>query len=169
MDATILWITQSIETLVRLHAALPWQAGLAVALLPTLAALFSRNLFAIFATALLNVAGIVPLARTPLTEPILVAAIGAFLGAVILAAYGFHSRRQNAQFGAVMDEIDNLHRHMQAFCEALDERGRLVDERASEAWKTLESLKRRQSAPAPVPVPGPKTPAGLPEQPRQAE
>ncbi len=165
MDAAIPWITQPIETLVRFHAALPWQAGLAVALLPTLTALFSRNPFAIFATALLNIAGIVALARAPLTDPVLVAAVGAFLGAMILAAYGFHSRRRDAQFKAVMDEIDDVRRRMQVFCDAMDERGRLVDEQAGEAWKKLESLERRQRAPAPKT----QAPAGPPGQPSRAE
>ena len=165
MDATIPWITGSIETLLRLHAALPWQAGLAVALLPTLAALVSRSLFAIVATALLNMAGIVALTRTPSSDALLVAAAGAFLGAVILAAYGFHSRRHDAQFEAVMDEIDDVRRKMQLFCEALDERGRLVDERAAEAWKALESLQRRQPAPAQRA----QAPAEPPDQPSRAE
>jgi len=140
------------QALGRAFDALPDPALVALALLPALLSLFTRSAFAIASSVLMTLAGValLRLAEAPVGDYF---GGSALLGALLAAFYGWHDRARRAETAALRSGLQSMRDQITVFCQALDQRSQIVDERASEAWKQLDALSRTMRAPPGRPDP----------------
>ena len=107
-------VLQLLDQVMRTLAGLPWPVGLLVLLLPTLLAALSGIVSAFAGALLLNAAALTALAVSHSTPGAIQFAVAAFLGALLLALWGFHERAAKRRLSGLLGELEALRRDVRS-------------------------------------------------------
>ena len=128
-------------------SALPFWMAIGLLFVPTLVALFTQNGMTMASTVLLNVACLLSLTAGQSTNAAVPVAIVAFAASLLVALYGL----RNHQFGQSLSDLEarvgHIDAQMAAFLEALERRSDMIDQRAEEARKIFEEMRKVPASP----------------------
>jgi hypothetical protein len=106
--------------------SLPWPIVIGAVFAPTLIALGSRTLYAVFSAAVLDCAALALLAAS--SQQNWFGASALWLASVLAGAYGFHHRARVSRALQLERGIAQLRDDMGSYLVALDRRAQMVDE-----------------------------------------